>query len=381
MSNTTIHHVKEAVDVNLPDCWLPLEACLSVVGAAMLEDVDHCIGLILVGVPGGRKSTTLELLGNSDPMMRINDFTPASFVTHVASKRAAQLQHIDLLPKIKHKVMIIPELAPMFGKRHEDLIKEIAILTAVMDGKGYISSGGTHGLRGYEGDFRFNMIGATTPLERRVWQALGKLSSRWILYSLETASTEFKSLSEDFTLNKSMCQMMVDMFMDGFWQGYGVVKWNRTRDDEEMGKMLASSAVSISAWRGLVVKQDQTGYNPPIIEAPDRLRETLYAIARGHALLYGRTQLDWEDVKFATYLNETNMPEDRLRVFRWIKEQQNDCMLRGGKPDGQYATSINAYGAADAIGCGTTKAEGVLNELAALGVLKQDDLFRYRRVI
>ena len=58
-----IEQVKDVMLKNLPECLPPLKTCLSIIGAAMLKDVDHCIGLILVGAPGGRKTTTIRLLG------------------------------------------------------------------------------------------------------------------------------------------------------------------------------------------------------------------------------------------------------------------------------------------------------------------------------
>ena len=99
---TTIQQVEAVVRRELPGCWLSLEACLSVIGAAMLKDVHHCIGLILVGEPGGRKGTTLSMLGSEEPIYRCDDFTPASFVSADATKTNEQLSRIDLLPQIRH---------------------------------------------------------------------------------------------------------------------------------------------------------------------------------------------------------------------------------------------------------------------------------------
>jgi len=64
------------------------------------------VGLILVGAPGGRKTTTIGLLGIRDPLKKLDTFTPASFVSHDASKTEASLRKIDLLPQIKHKIMV-----------------------------------------------------------------------------------------------------------------------------------------------------------------------------------------------------------------------------------------------------------------------------------
>jgi hypothetical protein len=366
-----IELVKSGVNANLPECWAALEAALSTIAAAMLKDVDHCIGLILVAEPGGRKSTTLELLGREEPIFLVHKFSPASFVSHNAAKTLAQLSNIDLLPMIKHKVIVIPELAPLFGQRYEDLVSDIAILTAVMDGKGYSSSSGVHGLRSYEGDYRFSMIAATTPLERRVWQALGKLSSRWIFYRLPEASTEYKSLSHNFVEDKELCKIIVQVFIKDSWKGYGTIAWNRTRDDELLGKQLNQSAVTISRWRGLVPRQEYgAGYNPPVIEAPDRLRETLYALARGHALLYGRKQLTQDDVDFVVQMNNTNMPEDRLRVFKALKIAYDSYVARYGHTYDISAGGISLSEAGRAIGCHSDKAHGVLDELIDLGVIR-----------
>jgi hypothetical protein len=378
MADISIDVVQQVVKANLPDCWLPLEACLSIIGAAMLEDVDHCIGLILVGEPGGRKSTTLELLGSGTnkeqsadyPITRLHNFTPASFVSHDASKKEDVLKKVDLLPQIKHKIIVVPELAPMFGQRFEDLTKDIATLTAVMDGKGYWSHSGTHGRRGYEGDYRFNMIAATTPLEHRVWQALGKLSSRWIFYRLPQPSGTFTSLKNNFGQNKDMCRTFVEMFIKEFWQGYGTFNWKRENDADVWGELLHWSASAVSQWRGLLPKQDLTGYNPAVIEVPNRLRETLYALARGHALLYQRQQIEWPDVAFAIGLNFTNMPEDRLRVFKALDDAYTAHVEAGGDGKDLFNVGISLRAASRAVGCSTDKAKSVLYELIHLGVIR-----------
>jgi hypothetical protein len=174
-NNNALHEVLSVVQELMPGCVEPLTVCLSAVGATMLSDLDHCIGVILTGQSGGRKTTTLRMLGNEDPFYLMNNFTPASFVSHDSSKTEAQLAKIDLLPRITLRIVVIPEMAPVFEQRYEDLNRDIAILTAVMDGQGYQSESGTHGRRGYRGDYRFGMIGGTTPLPTRVGSHWGNL--------------------------------------------------------------------------------------------------------------------------------------------------------------------------------------------------------------
>ena len=56
----------------------------------------------------------------------------------------------------------------MFGGDDKALREIFGVVTAVLDGKGYKTATGTHGERGYDGDYRFNWIGATTPIPIRI---------------------------------------------------------------------------------------------------------------------------------------------------------------------------------------------------------------------
>jgi len=377
----TIQQVEAVVKKELPDCWLPLEACLSTVGAAMLKDVNHCIGLILVGGPGGRKGTTLSMLGSNNPIYRCDDFTPASFVSADATKTEEQLKKIDLLPQIKHKILVVDELSPLFSKRYEDLINSIGILTKIMDGKGYLRATGTHGRRGYEGDYRFNMIGGTTPPEHRVWQALGRLSSRWVFFNLGKASLS-SDIRRDYGAALAECSSVVQQFIEGFWQGYATQDWDRNQDDEGLTNWLRRSADSTCNWRGLIQRQDSTGYNPPLVEIPSRLRETLYALARGHALLWGRQNIGWYDVIFAVNINQTNMPEDRYRLLK----AYNNLLLEHMKNGVSYHATSDEFGiglkeAARIIGCSPDRASYVLKDMENLGIIYKDASGKWFRTI
>lgn len=367
----TIRQVEDVVKRELPECWLPLEACLSVIGAAMLKDVYHCIGLILVGQPGGRKGTTISMLGSNDPIYRCDDFTPASFVSADATKTDEQLSRIDLLPQIRHKILVVDELAPMLSKRYEDLIAGIGITTKVMDGKGYLRATGTHGRRGYQGDYRFNMIGGTTPPEHRVWQALGKLSSRWIFYNLGKASL-LDDIRRDYGASLAECSSVVQQFIRRFWLGYATQDWDRSQDDDVLAAWLRWSADATCRWRGLIQRQDSVGYNPPLVEIPSRLRETLYALARGHALLWGKQNIDWYDVIFAIDINQTNMPEDRYRLLQAYNKLVLEHIRNGGSYNDTSEFGLGLREAARAIECSTDKALHVLQEMEDLGIIHKD---------
>ena len=115
---------------------------------------------------------------------RSDKFTPKSFVSHSASVSREKLQEVDLLPRIRHRVLLVPELAPLFGLRNEDLLENFSILTRVLDGQGLSTDSGVHGRRGHTGDYLFAWIGCTTPIEYRVWKTMGKLGSRFLFFEM-----------------------------------------------------------------------------------------------------------------------------------------------------------------------------------------------------
>ncbi len=182
----TIDKVRQVVTDNFgSDVWFVTDACLSVAATLLLQDISNPTGLNLIGGPSSIKTTVLSFFSNIKGIVYETDnFTPKAFVSHATNVKRENLAKIDLLPRIRYKLMIIPELAPIFGKRKEDLVENISILTRVFDGQGYWHDSGTQGGRGYHGDYLFAWLAASTPLDFRVWKLMGKLGSRWLFLNM-----------------------------------------------------------------------------------------------------------------------------------------------------------------------------------------------------
>src|SRR5215467_14780357 len=91
------------------DIWQAVRVALAVIASLSLKGRDNCVVLVYEGVSGQGKSITIRLLMPDQPithqhLIRIDDFTPASFVSHAANRSREQLQNIDLLPRIVDKV-------------------------------------------------------------------------------------------------------------------------------------------------------------------------------------------------------------------------------------------------------------------------------------
>jgi len=315
--------------------WFMTEACASVVAALMLEDLSNPIGLNLVDGPSSEKTTVLSFFFDLPHVYRSDSFTPACFVSHAANVKTAKLPDVDLLPRIRHKCLVVPELAPVFGADREKLLENFSILTRVFDGEGLWRDGGVHGGRGYVGDYHFVWLGATTPIKPYVWKLMGHLGSRLLFLTVEThrnhraeVQRALDGLTADLSYRQKVakCRSAVKVFFEylqcvlGQSQFARSVSWNRKGENEtvlkaiaELADVTARARSTVSVWR----PDDQGGeedFSMPIRERPMRLASLLYGLARGHALLSGRTRLEVDELPLVVAVSLSSMPDDRRRV-------------------------------------------------------------------
>ena len=117
-----------------------------------------------------------------------DNFSARSFVSHSTAVTKEQLEEIDMLPKIKDKLFLTPELAPMFAAKDEDLLQGLSIVTRILDCHGYESDTGAHGHRGYDEKIMFVWVGAVVDILSKVYRYLGTLGAK--LYFLRLPKVE-----------------------------------------------------------------------------------------------------------------------------------------------------------------------------------------------
>lgn len=145
--------------------WFVTEAALSIHATLLIKDIQDCMGLIIVGETGSGKSTVIRFFeGSLGSTYRSDDATPAAFVSADASRTEGELSDIDLLPKTCHRTLTSRDMATWFSGDQDAIRERMSIMAHLMDGDGYTRDTGSHGQRGYTGDYRFNFLGASTPL-------------------------------------------------------------------------------------------------------------------------------------------------------------------------------------------------------------------------
>ena len=272
---------------NFPHLWPYAEACASTIAVLLIKDTQP-LALVLQGAPSGGKTTTLDFFRGFPHSHATDKFTARAFVSHVAQKSEEELKKIDLLPRIKDRVLITPDLTTLFGSKAEELKETFSLLTRVLDGRGLTIDSGVYGARGYEGDYNFTWIGATTPIPHSVWDLFGNLGARMYFMQVIKKAKSNESYIADlkqksYRKKVDECNQATLRFLKGVWREERI-EWNSVGDKDSLISRIVQLAKLVTKLRGkinVVVKEDygrkETFYSEPIIEEPDRCNQALYA--------------------------------------------------------------------------------------------------------
>lgn len=362
-----LQSLKATVQDHFPSLWPAVDLGLATCATLLLQDNVNPVAVIYVGPPSTGKSTVLEMFGDARVSGKVfcyvsDSFTPASFVSQAANVKKEKLAEVDLLPRIQHKVLVTPELAPIFRGKEEELAKTFTVLTRVLDGQGYQCDSGTHGQRGYRGDYVFSWLGGTTPFDKKVWKVMSQLGSRlfFLLMDQEEAITlealVHPSSSIPYAARLGECRKAVHEFLPilfEHYQGIRGVAWNPQEEDSELREWIGRCAMLLAKTRSAPLCHDSPGSE----EAPWRAYAVLHNLARGHALVHGRTQLAWEDFPLIAQVTCSTMPFPMGMLFRALAQNPQGKLTRTEVQDLLAVESHNT-------------AQMVMEEIGQSGVIK-----------
>jgi hypothetical protein len=333
---------------------------LSIKTILNIEDINLPFMGIVFAVPSSLKTAFFEFLRKLPYSYFSDKFTAKSFVSHSAAISKDKLATVDLLPRIKDKIMLTPELSPLFTGKDDDIREQFGVITRVIDGKGFESESGVHGQRGYHGSYMFTWLGAAVDIPSNVYKFLSTIGFKIYFLRLPRTEVTEDELVEQLTSSKKFNEKMEEiekLLMDYLiWfevcpisvdkdnNNQAKIEWNIEKDDKDAIKIIAKLALLLAHIRGHVLvfkntdyddrlpivgnhhqqqqhlteqqglEQQQSQQQPntdkkeitysqafshgvPIIEHPSRANQQLYNLARGHALSYGRNYITKEDLK------------------------------------------------------------------------------------
>ena len=324
----------------LPGLWPSLEFELSVRDILNIKDCTLPFAGILLGPPGAKKTLGLQLFRKIPNTFYTDNFSARSFVSHSTTVKKEQLPDIDMLPKIKDKFFLTPELAPIFGKKDEELMEILSIITRILDGHGFESDTGAHGHRGYPIDIMFTWVGAAVDIPYKVHKFLGARGAKLYFYRLPliTKSDEEymdEMTEDDFDIRTKRTQDALIDYLDIFNRCPNGIKeknlikiqWNGGKDDKESLRVILKLAKLLAHFRAVVStwgkdKDEDYEHAFATIEDPTRAMIQLRNLARGHALSQGRNYITTEDMKIIIETVFSTASLARVRIFELLLESE-----------------------------------------------------------
>ena len=371
----TFQEWRDTIQRHFPDLVTAAEAGMSVIVQLLIRDVTNCFALVLVDVPSSGKTITINFFDEIPKLTYSTDtFTPASFVSNAANVKKEKLSEIDLLPRIRRKMFLLRDMATIFSARDDDLLKNLGILTRILDGEGLSTDTGVHGSRKLRGNYVFTLLAGSTPIPLRVWKAMGTLGPRLFFLGLHTKEKTEAMLVQQlrdkaYKRKELECRCITADFLRTLWSQYPEgIEWDTKKDDENILTIIARCAMLLARLRGQVIvyrdeSNDEKGrgeflYTAPVIEKPDRLNQCLYNFVRGHALAMGRTSLSTDDLEIVLRLTFDSAPGHRAPLFHKLLRQ-----------DGEVKTSD----VMDLLGCTDTTARKEMRTLRILGICDEKE--------
>ena len=145
----------------------------------------------------------------------------------------------------------------------------------------------------------------------------GELATQLITTSWKQKQKNCKEASRDF--------------LTTLWSKYPEgIEWNKEEDPEDCRLIITRCANLLSRLRGSInvwkedYGPDEYSYQEPIIEMPDRISQILYNLARGHALICGRTNINHDDLGLILNITFDSAPLSRSRLFRILVESKGE---------------------------------------------------------
>jgi len=327
----------DTIKKNLPQLWPSIQLITSVKCILNIKDCTLPLIMILLGAASSLKTVPIEMFRSLPIAYYTDSFSAKAFVSHSTAVKKKDLSSIDMLPKIKHKLFLAPELSPLFTKKDDDLVEILGIMTRIADGRGFESDTGAHGHRGYVGDYMFTMVGAAIDIPHKVHKYLGNLGPKLYFFRLPKLirkDEDYFNQMKDKPFNikfQNIKTALIDylqwlercpiMELDPESKLKKIV-WDSDKDDDEalyiiikISKLLAHLRAVVPTWDTSGSQGTDYAYATAMKEEPDRAMEQLRNIARGFAFSKGRNYITKEDLPLPIKVVLSTASIDRVNIF------------------------------------------------------------------
>lgn len=330
-------NLEDVIKKNIPQLWLSIQLIIAVKCILNIKDCTLPLIMILLGAASSLKTVPIEMFRRQPNTYYTDSFSAKAFVSHSTAVKKDDLKDIDMLPKIKHKLFLAPELSPVFTKKDDDLIEILGIMTRIADGRGFESDTGAHGHRGYVGDYMFTMVGAAIDIPYKVHKYLGNLGPKLYFFRLPKLirkDDDYFNQLKDNPFNVKFQNIKTALLDYLVWfercpkmeldpeSKLRKIVWDSDKDDDEtlyiiikLGRLLAHLRAVVPTWHTSGTQGTDYAYATAMKEEPDRAMEQLRNIARAYALSKGRNYITKEDLTLPIKVVLSTASLDRVNIF------------------------------------------------------------------
>jgi hypothetical protein len=318
-----------------------VHACLSVCVTLSLKNKTKPLSLILETPSGYGKTAVLQMFFEppnptkakwylEDYIYRSDKFTPKSFVTHAANVKKEDLEKIDLLPKLKNKILITKELAPIFRGRETEMQENFSILISILDGKGFTSDSGSQGTRGYKEPIVFNWLGATTPLKAQIHRLMSQLGTRLLFFEVPVSEPTDAELllyakTNEAGAAESECNLAVNNFLMEFFERHpksSIDPDSILFPDDLMEQLVRWARFLVKARSEVKYDREVKEWEPIAAlqsEGPWKVINYFKELAMGHALIHGRRKINESDLELVAHVALSSVPGHLRNVVKQLR--------------------------------------------------------------
>ena len=370
-------NLKFIANTYFSDSWQLLQFCISVKSVQNIYGNSlPFIGFILYK-PSSLKSTIIDSFQKYPSALYVDDLTKNSFLSHYSTNSEEELQNNDLIPKMKDKLLLTSEIAPIINANDDDLRKILGIITRLVDGKGYQSHSGSHGHRSYP-PMMFTWIGAGIEIPSKMWTMLSQLGFKIYFFRpnfKKKTVDDLKKIAKDDQLpekKQKLEEALLDylkvfdaapqtgeiIVLDERTSGNPKIKWDQTKDEDSVVDCISNLANLLAALRGTVntsysktrkstkvntndnkndcndnekdesefIQTEQIDYEiePSVTEDASRAVIQLRNLALGNAISQGRNYLIKKDVKLIITICFSTTKVYRARVLNLLLENNGE---------------------------------------------------------
>ena len=293
-----------------------LDAARALCGAVAAHNLPGApVWPMLVAPPGSMKTHLLDSFDGLKGVHLIDRVTPQTFISgQIDDGRNSSSEPASLLLRIGAQgIIIYPDFSTVLSMKHDDKASVLADMRRIYDGRLRKEFGTSEKLSEREWKGRITFVVAVTPEIDQHYSVFQTLGERFVMIRWPRAGgieAAVRAIDQDTKTAKDELKHAIHSLFDGLVSA-----------EPELPETLKYRIAALSeiAVRGRT-HVPRSGYNKEIIYVPEpesatRLAQQLAQLAKGLALLRGKTSVEDEDLRIVRRVAFDCIPPTRRKII------------------------------------------------------------------